>query len=117
LAAALNHVLDVGGPEQLPVRPRLGDGVERGLPGRAARRDPLGEAGSFCIKSTGLLAGASGSVAYRLEGHGGCCEFDYAVPQVGPNRYVVLCPDDFRVEQSGGGGDAAQVQFLARRAE
>jgi hypothetical protein len=75
-----------------------------------------GEAGSFCVESKGLLTGAAGSVSYRLEGHGGACEFEYAVPLLWPNRYSSRCPEGFRVERSGGGGYAAQVQFVATRA-
>ncbi len=75
-----------------------------------------GESRSFSMVPGGALAGAAGCVAYGLEGHGGSCAFEYAVPLLWSNRYASRCPEGYRVEQSGGGGYAARVRFVVTRA-
>jgi serine/threonine protein kinase len=77
---------------------------------------PPGQAAFFQVFATQLWGGVRGAVTYQLEEHQENCGFTYDAPLLGWKKYTHFCPEGFCVEQHGGRGFWARVQFIVKMA-
>jgi hypothetical protein len=76
-----------------------------------------GDSCSFYIESCGVMTGAIGTCAYKMEQHGGLCQFDYSAPFIGGNKYSYSSPKGYIVQRVGSGtGWRTEVAFHVRPA-